>query len=123
MARYSGWIDPARQHGIYARDDQTCCYCGLDMHNTPDLRTLDHLKPWSVSVAAGEKPDHTSANLVTCCGYCNSSRGNRALDDFAPGGALIRIAIQTAKAVDSVAGKAAWLADRRRRGYDLEQTA
>ncbi len=56
---------------IYRRDDYSCVYCGSE-----DDLTLDHVKPKS----KGGK--NTWENLVTCCGQCNLTKGDRPLETF-----------------------------------------
>lgn len=76
-------------------------YCGTDLRHAEAANvTLDHLTPRSL----GGSNDAT--NLVTSCRSCNSSRGNRSLEDFAPGGALDRIAVQIAIALNIPLAKA-----------------
>ena len=83
----SKWIRPEKRLAIYIRDSFACAYCGTDLRNSrPAEVTLDHLTPRSL----GGTNDAT--NLVTACRTCNSSRGNRSLESFAPGGSLVRIA-------------------------------
>ncbi len=80
------WIVPARRLAIYIRDGFACAYCGTDLKNAaPRDVTLDHLLPRSLGGS------NASGNLVTACRSCNSSRGNKAWMDFAPGGAIERI--------------------------------
>lgn len=114
--RYSGFCTDQRRHALYIRDGYTCCYCGTTMEPGSEQLSLDHLKTWSASVKAGERPDHANTNLVTCCKLCNSGRGDKGLEDFAPRGALVRIAIQISKPVDLAAGRAAYSAERARKG-------
>jgi 5-methylcytosine-specific restriction endonuclease McrA len=54
---------------IYARDHNTCQYCGKK-HRTEDL-TFDHVNP---IVKGGGK---TWENIVTCCFACNHRKGGR----------------------------------------------
>lgn len=83
----SKWIRPEKRLAIYIRDGFECAYCGTDLRDAaPASVTLDHLTPRSLGGA------NDATNLVTACRACNSSRGARALEDFAPGGALVRIA-------------------------------
>ena len=56
---------------IYKRDLHKCVYCGSE-----DNLTIDHVKPKS----KGGK--NTWENLVTCCGLCNITKGNKPLEDF-----------------------------------------
>lgn len=87
----SKWIRKDKRLAIYLRDHFSCAYCGRDLHGAhPADVTLDHL---DAIHAAGH---HGADNLVTACRSCNSSRQDKALEDFAPGGALERIAELTA---------------------------
>lgn len=70
------WIRPAKRLSIYLRDGLACCWCGATIEDGAIL-TLDHLTPHS----HGGSNDAT--NLVTSCGRCNSSRGNRSTKVFA----------------------------------------
>ncbi len=58
---------------IYARDHNTCQYCGKKFH-TEDL-TFDHVKP---VVKGGGK---TWDNIVTCCFECNHRKGGRTPEE------------------------------------------
>jgi len=69
------WIRQDKRLAIYLRDGLACAYCGHAAEEGAQL-TLDHLKPHS----KGGSNDET--NLVTCCGKCNSSRGNRSVRGF-----------------------------------------
>ncbi|MCL4813660.1 MAG: HNH endonuclease [Vicinamibacteraceae bacterium] len=60
---------PFSRANIYARDDNTCQYCG-DAFSTSDL-TFDHVVP----VAQGGRKDWE--NIVTCCVGCNRRKGGR----------------------------------------------
>jgi 5-methylcytosine-specific restriction endonuclease McrA len=107
---YNGgaWIRPERRLAIYLRDEFHCAYCGDDLHGASPLNvTLDHLLPKSTWMqmtesekdCTGLKSVNDADNLVTSCRACNSSRGNKALQDFAPGGALNRITILISRAL------------------------
>lgn len=85
----SKWIRAERRLGIYIRDGFTCMYCGRDLKNAPAADvTLDHL------IACSKGGTNENTNLVCACRSCNSSRGDRDLETFAPGGAQERIAVQ-----------------------------
>jgi len=56
---------------IYRRDDYSCVYCG-----TKENLTIDHVKPKS----KGGK--NSWDNLVTCCGTCNVTKGDKPLEVF-----------------------------------------
>ena len=68
----SKWIKQERRLAIYLRDGMACCYCGAGVEDGTTL-SLDHVKPHSKGCT------NKSANLVTSCRTCNSSRGNRSL--------------------------------------------
>lgn len=76
--KYQGmnWIRQEKRLAIYLRDGMACGYCGASVEEGAQL-TLDHLKPHS------QGGTNKETNLVTCCLKCNSSRGNRAVVDFA----------------------------------------
>lgn len=61
---------------IYLRDGLACAWCGHSVEDGAQL-SLDHLTPYSLGGG------HESANLVTCCTRCNSSRGARSVSAFA----------------------------------------
>lgn len=85
----SHWIRPEKRLAIYIRDDFTCMYCGRSLKDAqPEELNLDHLMPRSVGGG------NEARNLVTACKRCNSSRGNKLITEFAPGGALDRITHQ-----------------------------
>jgi 5-methylcytosine-specific restriction endonuclease McrA len=119
MARYSNWITGQRRHAIYLRDNYTCVYCGAVMAPGDARLTLDHLLAWHTLEQRGQRPDHSSTNVVTCCSACNSSRQDRLVKDFAPGGALARIAVAISTPVDLEAGRAAWLAQREQEPVEI----
>ncbi len=70
------WIRKPKRLAIYSRDGFACVYCGRSVEDGIGL-SLDHITPYSL----GGK--NTADNLVTCCGTCNSSRGNRSVEEFA----------------------------------------
>lgn len=104
------WIRPEKRLAIYLRDGLSCAYCGVAVEEGAQL-TLDHLQPHSL----GGTNDAT--NLVTCCHRCNSSRGNRQVEEFASAVALYldhgveanaivqHIAMTTARPLDLAAAK------------------
>lgn len=63
----SKWIRPEKRLAIYARDGFCCVYCGASIESGATL-TLDHV----IAHALGGSND--AANLVTCCGECNSRK-------------------------------------------------
>jgi 5-methylcytosine-specific restriction endonuclease McrA len=76
--RSSKWIRRNTRLRIYARDLNTCVYCGsrgLELPEGTDVfrLTLDHVVPRTLG--GSNRPD----NLVTCCLSCNSSRQHRDL--------------------------------------------
>ena len=72
------WIRQEKRLAIYLRDGLACAYCGAGVESGAQL-SLDHLIPHS----AGGSNHET--NLVTCCSRCNSSRGDRPVEEFAQG--------------------------------------
>lgn len=83
------WIRSEKRLAIYIRDNFSCLYCGASLKDAaPAEIHLDHLTPRS------QGGTNDASNLVTSCRSCNCSRGNRNLEDFAPGGSLDRIAVQ-----------------------------
>jgi len=70
------WIRQEKRLAIYLRDGLACAYCGDSVENGAKM-SLDHVKPWS------KGGSNEATNLVTCCGRCNSSRGNRPMRKFA----------------------------------------
>ena len=74
---------PFSRANIYARDDNSCQYCGRPFP-TAEL-TFDHVVP----VAQGGRKDWR--NIVTCCVSCNRRKGGRT-----PGQAGMRL-IRTPK--------------------------
>jgi hypothetical protein len=82
------WIRPAKRLAIYMRDDFSCMYCGRDLHSADAADvTLDHL------VCRSHGGSNEADNLVTACRSCNSARGAKSVEEYAPGGALERIAL------------------------------
>ena len=71
----SKWIRPEKRQAIYVRDGLACVYCGATIEN--GRLALDHVIPHSDGGGNGAE------NLVTACGRCNSSRGNRPAAEFA----------------------------------------
>jgi 5-methylcytosine-specific restriction endonuclease McrA len=55
---------------IYRRDDYKCLYCG-----SKDSLTLDHVIPRS------KGGPNSWTNLATCCMRCNTSKGDRLLEE------------------------------------------
>ena len=73
----SNWIRKSKRLAIYLRDGLACCYCGQSVEDGVEL-TLDHCLPRSKS----DTPNNSARNLITACGKCNSSRGNRPVAEF-----------------------------------------
>lgn len=78
MSRSStSWIAKKRREAIYARDNYSCSYCGVDLNLQGGVLTLDHVKP-------REKGGRDwNNNLVTSCLSCNSTKKNMSLNSFA----------------------------------------
>lgn len=70
------WIRQEKRLAIYLRDGMACAWCGKGVEDGVTL-SLDHLKPHSKGGCNHE------SNLVTCCKFCNDSRGNRTQTAFA----------------------------------------
>jgi hypothetical protein len=66
---------------------------------------LDHLEDL-VDGGGHKGANHASTNIITVCRACNSSRGNRAWRDYAPGGAIERIEITRIKPANTELAKA-----------------
>lgn len=75
------WLRPEKRLAIYLRDGLACAYCGASVEQGAQL-SLDHVQPHSKGGTNHE------SNLVTCCARCNSSRGNRPVEEFAAAVAL-----------------------------------
>jgi len=69
------WIRPEKRLAIYLRDGLACAYCSESIEDGTKL-TLDHITPLS------RRGTNRETNLVTACLRCNSSRGNRKLEEF-----------------------------------------
>ncbi len=59
---------------IYERDDKKCFFCGKSLKY--NKITLDHYLPKS------KKGTTDVFNLVTCCKFCNISKGNKIPKDY-----------------------------------------
>jgi 5-methylcytosine-specific restriction endonuclease McrA len=77
------WITKKKRLAIHLRDGLCCAYCGNPVEGGASL-SLDHLVPYS------KGGSNDAANLVTACGMCNSSRGNRDWKQFATAAANYR---------------------------------
>jgi len=62
------------RRNVYLRDGFTCQYCNEPFPTK--VLTYDHVVP----VSKGGR--NTWDNVVTCCTYCNSKKGNRLLRDL-----------------------------------------
>lgn len=78
QGKYQGmnWITQIKRLSIYLRDGLACAYCGASLEEGTQL-TLDHIKPHS------QGGTNKETNFVTCCHKCNTSRGNRPVEEFA----------------------------------------
>ncbi len=74
----NSWIRKEKRISLYLRDGMACAYCGMGVEDGVTL-SLDHI------VAHSNGGTNHETNLVTCCGKCNSSRGNRDIEAFAEG--------------------------------------
>lgn len=92
--QYQGmnWITQSKRLSIYLRDNLACCYCGTGIEDGVTL-SLDRLKPHS------KGGNNHETNLVTCCKFCNDSRGNRGVSEVARGVAAYRNHGVTAEAI------------------------
>lgn len=57
---------------VYKRDGNCCVYCG----KTDAKFHLDHVVPWS------RGGDHSAANLVVSCEFCNRSKGDKTPEEW-----------------------------------------
>jgi 5-methylcytosine-specific restriction endonuclease McrA len=69
MRQWNGskWIRPEKRLAIYLRDGMCCAYCGSKFEDGAEL-SLDHV----LAVELGGTNE--TANLITCCRFCNSSK-------------------------------------------------
>lgn len=76
--KYQGskWITRERRLAIYLRDGMACCYCGANIEEHGITLSLDHVLPYS------QGGTNNSYNLITACQKCNSSRGDRPVEEF-----------------------------------------
>lgn len=81
----SGWISEKARQAVYARDNDTCCYCGrtCERHNGNNSGatiSLDHIVSQKSLAAAATDDAHFARmrrdprNLVVVCTSCNSSK-------------------------------------------------
>lgn len=68
--------DPALRKVIFARDGESCHYCGDTLKETTS--TLDHVIPVS------KGGDNSAGNLVAACLLCNSIKSGRTYEEAAP---------------------------------------
>ncbi len=64
-------LPPVNRREVFRRDGHTCQYCGSTKH-----LTLDHVIPRS------KGGTHTWDNVVTACERCNSTKGDRLLNEL-----------------------------------------
>lgn len=64
------WIAVSTRFAIYHRDGFACVYCGTEGDALGYGLSLDHLTACELGGT------DTSDNLVTCCGSCNSAKGD-----------------------------------------------
>lgn len=65
-----------RKRKLFRNSQDTCHYCGLDMTDTPELKTIDHVIPKS----KGGK--NRSSNYVLACVDCNRAKGTQDYEVF-----------------------------------------
>ncbi len=71
------WCRADKRLAIYLRDGMACVYCGTGPATSESATlSLDHLLPNS------KGGSNEGGNLVTCCGRCNSRRGNMDLGQW-----------------------------------------
>lgn len=86
------WIRAEKRLAIYLRDGFVCTYCGVDLHGSdPNLLTLDHLETRNWRGRALREGENSEANLVTACKSCNSTRHDKALEDWCTPEQLARV--------------------------------
>jgi len=79
------WVRQEKRLAIYLRDSLRCVYCFDDVYTMQDKGaslTLDHVNTHISALRAGEKPDNSESNLVSCCSTCNSVRQDMDIDMF-----------------------------------------
>jgi len=95
-------ITPDEQFAILLRGNWKCAYCGVAMDD-PDFPardvTIDHLVPRK------EGGLTVPENLVPACRTCNSRKCHRPWQDYAPGGARVRIERQVAQPLNLALAK------------------
>ena len=70
-AKVNALIAPVDEKKIYALCNNRCAYCG-----SAERLTLDHV------VALANGGSHTEDNLVVACKSCNSSKGQKPLEEW-----------------------------------------
>lgn len=70
------WITQERRQAIYRRDDRRCIYCCTPEGTGLAALTLDHITPRELGGG------NETANLVTACLSCNSSKQDLPLPRF-----------------------------------------
>lgn len=80
VLRLHAWArDPAKAElleMLFARDGDSCVWCGRALTSADRLATLDHVLPRSAGGC-----DHTD-NFVVACAACNRRRGNCDAEEF-----------------------------------------
>lgn len=79
------WISDTLRLSIYLRDGLACVWCGRGIESSDGWRGSDECVRLSVDHAVpescGGSDEHT--NLITSCFLCNSTRGNKSVEEFA----------------------------------------
>jgi hypothetical protein len=70
------WGIPIEIEALVINRDRACVYCGIRfIESDPDRKTK---KTWEHIINDMRK--NGSDNIALCCGSCNASKGNRALE-------------------------------------------
>jgi len=64
------------KRSIRLRDNNKCGYCGVNL--SPETFTIDHIIP--VSKFPNKAAANTRENQVSCCRKCNTSKGDKTLE-------------------------------------------
>lgn len=87
----AGWVAKSIRAAIEARDNMTCCYCGIqcvkyaDRENNTHYATLDHIVPrWEIAQTCDSDVEYRAmivdpSTLVVVCNGCNSSKKHTPL--------------------------------------------
>ena len=72
------WITKKVRWAIYALDGYQCRSCGKHVSDMTgnEILTLDHLACWS------KWGSNAACNLITLCRSCNSSRGDKSINNW-----------------------------------------